>query len=479
MIHPKPKIFIVDNEIEICSLLKDFFDFIGYESFYETDGQKALARLEDIEYDLMFVDLRLETISGIEILKRSQKARPLSEVIVVTGYGSEETILETLRHGASSYIQKPISFSEIQVQSEEALARRRFNLKTAAVRSRIPSEDVELIKHFDDIVQLDKLSDFLNLTIDINTIADSILNGIESLIPNYFYSFLFFDDINKEMVIHAGEPTGKKTVDLIKRETIQYFEKHANLRVGDSCRIKVLGSGGEDLKRGKNVAKLTSVFVPILIENTIRGTLGVSGGTIEKVDYIQDILRIVSRKISSILTNATVHRNTKLLAITDGLTGLLNRSAFHERLESEYQRFKRYGSFLSLIVADFDNLKEINDNYGHPVGDEVLKKIGDIFRETTRETDVLTRYGGDEFVIVLPQTNIKNAINMAERIRIKIQEHIFKVNDKTFNCTISLGVATAPGKNIHSSEELLESADRALYESKRNGRNMVSIARQD
>ncbi len=101
----KAKIFIVDNEKEICILFKDFFDFIGYESFYETDGEKILNELDTIDYDLIFVDLKLDTISGIEILKKSKIVHPLSEVIVVTGYGSEETVLKTLQYGASSYIQ--------------------------------------------------------------------------------------------------------------------------------------------------------------------------------------------------------------------------------------------------------------------------------------------------------------------------------------------------------------------------------------
>jgi len=476
VVNTNPKIFIVDNELEICKLLKDFFDFIGYESTYETDGEKAYAELENIDYDLMFLDLMLSTISGIEILKKSKTVKPLSEVIVVTGYGSEETILQTLRLGASSYIQKPISFSEIKVQTEEALAKCRFNIKTEEIKKKITATDSSLLKHFEDIIHLDRLSKFLNLTIEIDSLADSILNGLADLLPGQYYSFLFFDEINKEMVIYSREPVTKKTAKTIQREIENHFEKLASTKIGDSCKVKVSVPPHSSKKVKKKIEKLSSIFVPILIENTIHGLLGISGEKIKNKEYTQDILRIVSTRVSGFLTIATLHRNTKLLALTDGLTGLLNRSAFHERLESEYQRFLRYGSFLSMIVADFDNLKEINDNYGHPVGDEVLKKIGDILRETSRESDVLARYGGDEFVIVLPETNNQNAVNMAERIRIKIEKYHFKVNDIGFNCTLSLGVATAPGKRIKSSQDLLESADRALYKSKRSGRNMVSVS---
>ena len=132
--------------------------------------------------------------------------------------------------------------------------------------------------------------------------------------------------------------------------------------------------------------------------------------------------------MSHVLANATLHRDTKLLALTDGLTGLLNHRAFHDRLNQEYERFRRYGSHLSLIVADFDDLKKFNDTYGHPVGDEVLRMVGGILRETSRETDVLARYGGDEFVILLPQTNTSNARLMGERIRKKIEDFKFEIH---------------------------------------------------
>ncbi|MFC1511711.1 diguanylate cyclase [Candidatus Latescibacterota bacterium] len=472
----KPKVFIIDNEIEICNLMKDFFDFVGFDSLCESDGDKGFKNLNKIDYDIMFVDLRFNgTVSGIDILRKSKKVHPLSEVIIITGYGSEETIRETLRYGAFAYLQKPISFAEIKVHTAEALAKRRFNIKTEGIRNILTSADTSLTKHFEDIIHFDRLSEFLNLTIDINTLSESILTGVSSLIPGHFYSFLFFDDINKEMVISSPDPVCTATITEIRNEVRDHFEKIASVGIGDSYHLKTLmpRPAGDTVCR--EATGLLHVFVPILIENTIHGILGVSREKIKNTDYIEDILRIVANRISVVLANAALYRNTKLLALTDGLTGLLNRSAFHERLESEYQRFKRYGSPLSLIVSDLDNLKEINDSRGHPVGDEVLRTIGDILRETTRESDILTRYGGDEFVVVLPQTNTQNAVNLAERIRIKIGAHPFSVNGEPFHCTISLGVATAPSERITTAKDLLETADHAMYDSKQSGRNQVSV----
>ena len=179
----KPKILIIDNEIEICNLLKDFFDFVGYESSYETNGEKVFKELEQYEYDLLFVDLRLNNITGIDILKKSKQIKPLSEVLIITGYGTEETILQTLQLGAFSYIQKPISFSEIKVQAEEALAKYRFNNRTMEFKSQVSNICENFTKHFDDIVHLDKLSELLNLTIDIDgTMCQRRITGTQDQI---------------------------------------------------------------------------------------------------------------------------------------------------------------------------------------------------------------------------------------------------------------------------------------------------------
>jgi diguanylate cyclase (GGDEF)-like protein len=158
---------------------------------------------------------------------------------------------------------------------------------------------------------------------------------------------------------------------------------------------------------------------------------------------------------------------------TDPLTGCLNRRALETRLRREWRQAKRRGSVLAILVVDVDHFKQINDSYGHPVGDMVLQELSEIMKTTARETDAVSRVGGDEFVIVLPDTAWQGAMAFAERLRRNVDEHTFG-GDELLEITISVGVAHARGTDALTAEELLEHADRNLYKAKDGGRNRIS-----
>ena len=156
------------------------------------------------------------------------------------------------------------------------------------------------------------------------------------------------------------------------------------------------------------------------------------------------------------------------LATLDGLTGIKNHRAFQERLEEETARAGRYGSPLSLLMLDVDHFKQYNDSFGHPAGDDVLKKVARLMGECSRDTDVVARYGGEEFAAILPQTDPAGAAVIAERIRHAIANAPWPSRA----VTASLGVATLTP--AQTGGDLIAAADKALYQSKTSGRNRVS-----
>ena len=159
---------------------------------------------------------------------------------------------------------------------------------------------------------------------------------------------------------------------------------------------------------------------------------------------------------------------------TDILTGCINRRAFETRLKREWRQARRRNSTLALLMIDIDHFKDINDSHGHAAGDIVLTEIGEIMRKTARETDTVARVGGDEFVVMLPDTAWQGAMTFAERLRRNVDEHTFAEDGKKpMAITVSVGVALAKGSDPVTEEDLLQTADRSLYKAKSGGRNRI------
>jgi diguanylate cyclase (GGDEF)-like protein len=162
------------------------------------------------------------------------------------------------------------------------------------------------------------------------------------------------------------------------------------------------------------------------------------------------------------------------LSRTDRLTGLNNRGYWEEELKREYSRHRRYGSMAALVMFDIDHFKKVNDTYGHQAGDKVIQSVAEVVREQIRDTDLAGRYGGEEFVVLLPDIDSTSARLFAERLRQTVESLIVIHEGQTIPFTISLGVAdlTQP---CNDHQQLIEWADHALYASKRGGRNQVTV----
>jgi two-component system cell cycle response regulator len=164
------------------------------------------------------------------------------------------------------------------------------------------------------------------------------------------------------------------------------------------------------------------------------------------------------------------------LARTDPLTQLLNRRALLQQLATEVERTRRYNAPLSILMIDVDEFKEVNDTHGHLAGDQVLIEVALLLARTARSVDSVARYGGDEFVIAVPETGEAGAIAFAERLRDKIQSHAFDIGKgEPLKLTVSIGVADFPEAKVETAEDLLDCADQALYRAKAGGRNLVCV----
>ena len=183
----------------------------------------------------------------------------------------------------------------------------------------------------------------------------------------------------------------------------------------------------------------------------------------------QDELKSKNRQLEDMLTRV------ESLAIMDPLTGLYNRRRFETIFTSEFKRAMRYQLPLSCMMIDIDHFKKINDTSGHQEGDRVLKEIAQVIQATVREVDTPARWGGEEFVVLSPNTTRENGLRAAERVRKAVDSHTFTGTGST-KFTVSIGVAGIPAPDIDSQDKLIHAADMAMYEAKKKGRNRVESA---
>jgi diguanylate cyclase (GGDEF)-like protein len=268
--------------------------------------------------------------------------------------------------------------------------------------------------------------------------------------------------------------------------------------------VEMPGLGGVEITRIVKANQGTGGFgfIPVILMTARRTAGKVEGLELGADDYLTkpfDMMELAARVRSMLrlkaLQDALVEKNKELdranreleekrqelllLSRTDGLTQLINRRHFEERLAAEFARATRYHAPLSCFLLDIDHFKKVNDTWGHPFGDIVLKEVAGVARRALRDVDVLARYGGEELVALLPETTSEQAWRVAERVRLGIEA--MRLTNRSaaqpvvVRCTASIGVATYPGEGIDSAEALVQAADECLYVAKQSGRNQVRL----
>jgi diguanylate cyclase (GGDEF)-like protein len=208
---------------------------------------------------------------------------------------------------------------------------------------------------------------------------------------------------------------------------------------------------------------------------------------LNQFDIPEDVMDEIQKNIEEIITNFPIPEDNKLdvikkinfmyshtrhLSLTDALTGLYNRRHFDSTVEREFLRSKRYGGDLTLAIIDIDFFKKINDTYGHLCGDYVLKEVAYMIQDNFRKTDIVFRYGGEEFVVILTETSLDGSKIPLERLRQAIESYKFKYENNIIKVTVSIGAASNSYDNINT---VILNADKALYEAKSSGRNKINL----
>ena len=275
----------------------------------------------------------------------------------------------------------------------------------------------------------------------------------------------------RDVISRFGEAlAATHDVDHLLRLVVETAVEAANASGG-----VIVAASGELVQAGRPDMGMDKIEVPLTAGEVTFGSLLLFG------DHFEDEDRMTAVSLAShavvALENARLHRIVERQALVDGLTGLANRRQCEETLASELVRLERFGGPLALVVADLDWFKDVNDRFGHPSGDAVLREFAALVQETVRDVDLAGRWGGEEFLLILPGTDLAGGARVAERIRVALAGRIVLSSaGSPISVTASFGVAATPPAT--SAAELFSAADAALYEAKRNGKNRVETTRE-
>lgn len=340
--------------------------------------------------------------------------------------------------------------------------------------------------------ELNSFYDFtqkLNSTSDVDVILDHI---IDTLVRLFEADFVGISLLDKE----GGYSSLKRVSEAMKEHLEDKEIPHDDTLIGFvaesgkhfhfddiSARSQYRSVFGKEIDFALGIKNIKSVLIYPFhetfqdVENKDQDVLGcvVIGRRTKNPFNAGEIslAKIICRESAKSMTSSLNFQKVKELAIRDGLTGLYNHRHFQEMLSYTIVHSDRYSTQTSLLMIDVDDLKVINDTYGHQAGDTVLSSIGNILSETLRKVDIPARYGGDEFAVILPNTNKTGSIAAAEKVRSRLKRVSLRSDSREIPVTFSMGIATYP-QCAASKEMLIEKSDRALYESKNQGKNKIT-----
>ncbi|BCS53814.1 diguanylate cyclase [Geobacter sp. SVR] len=450
------RILVVEEDRFFRERYAQLLESHGYGFDCAACGSDALKMLSCHRYGLVIMELAMPDYSGLEFLSIVKGSDPSTDVIIVTGNANLESAIFALKHGARDYLIKPVN-------SDEFL----HSVALCMEQRRILDENEEL----KSMLHLFQTSQTIAGCLEIERVYHLVLEAIAREIGVCRGFGLFLGRHGLELIESKGisETVAEHFRDIIV-PTISKCpaENHVltRLRFDEPPELRLAETGIEEAYLIFLCSKEVLHGIIVVFNDPATPLPGVAGKK-------KNILFLQEQSLRA-FENASSYSLAKDMLFIDDLSGLFNQRYFEVALDRELKRIERYKSQLAVLFLDVDCFKLVNDTHGHPVGSRILKEMGALLKRSVRDVDVVIRYGGDEFTIILVETSPEAAGIVAERIRSLIASHEFTVDgERRIRLTCSIGYSCCPDDTT-SKQDLLRMADDAMYVGKKIGKNCVT-----
>jgi diguanylate cyclase (GGDEF)-like protein len=383
---------------------------------------------------------------------------------MMTGFADDKKRIESLRNGAYALLSKPFrSLEELYHTLNNAMSHYIESIRTKELSIEIEERYRREKMNILELDFLKNLQHMIGETEDPGTVLKNASVLLKNFLDFEYFAALLLqkDEINIQVY-----PSLENNRELLESLASVLLKKLPHYKKDQRQKVILQGTFEETDFVGNGSGE--STIFELSTVNDVYGYMGLFRET--PFDTQEElILGKFCSHIALTIEKVRLFNEIKILSIHDGLTGVFNHAYSVQELDSEIKRAKRYNAVFSLILFDVDNFKEVNDSYGHLAGDSILKNIAYIIEKNLRTIDTIGRYGGDEFIVILPQIDLENAYIAGERLRQAVESEAFLFDDDVIQLTISLGIATyQDGKNTQS---LIKIADDNLYRAKKEGKN--------
>jgi len=478
------KILLVEDSDSQLKFLKDGLLSNGFEVETATNGAEAYKKLFEFVPDLVLSDIMMPAIDGYQLcrLVKSKEETKKIPVILLTILDKKIDSFWGKKAGAQLFLSKSIDMDEL-VSNINATLRRypisdEYKEKIASQATPDNSAQSQLNTILNDLLlksvfanEFRNLSDFLNYE---RILVEKLFSLLSSFVE-YTVAGVYFasPDDYSENILYIDTLGRNLSKNLLSDIQYDFFRKLADIKTINDTKFEVVR-----ILLGKEIDYTftdmkSKIIIPLVFDKKLIG--GICFYTRSDADYASfRYFDIMISELLAIFKMKYQYTEKEFMSVLDGLTGLYNRRQFELGLEQEYNRTKRHPADFSLAMLDIDFFKKVNDTYGHQYGDYVLKTVSDLMKASFRKTDLLYRYGGEELVMMMPETNIEGALIPVQRLRRSVEEYAFEYNGVKAKVTVSIGL-TMNFQDFKTSSEMLKSADEALYTAKESGRNRVIV----